>query len=590
MKNKSILTAVLILFGLLSAVHSFAAAPPSVVRITGAVRHPMSVKVQDLAKFEHVDVRTTEVTHDGKFHGVFTFRGVPLKTLLDISHIEKEQKDFSKPVDLAILVRNKSGKQVVLSWGEIMYRNPADVILAYDATPIKPHHPVPYEKASAREKDWQDQLKRAVVFPKLVLENDFYTDRALEDVVHIEVVDLKPILKTDRKKHLFSSRLSIVSGGKTLAVLDDLAKYAHAEVMTKPVGDGTGYHGLQLCSGVPLARVIEKTGVGMTAESAVLVSAVDGYRSLLSYGELFLSSGGANILLTDGADGKPLEKYGKFYMMPTGDLAADRYVKAVDKIEIVDLKRHPKVIVISTGCADARLITLEALHAFAKADVFVCTEDQKARFATYIGGRPILFDYFKFELPDPVCAKELKNLTADQRDKLRRERAAEAVKIIKAALDEGKTVAILEYGDPSIYGSFRHMTEVFRQQNIAYQVVPGISAFNAANAAIGKEMAGGGSVVLSTFWGLKENEAALRTVAKSGDTLVLFMGLKDAPGLVDLLKKYYAASTPVNVVYNAGSDEKSRVYKTTVGDALSVIGKVDEKWLGMIYVGPGLKD
>ena len=35
-----------------------------------------------------------------------------------------------------------------------------------------------------------DVLSRKVGYPKLVVANDFYTDRSLEDVTNIEVVDL----------------------------------------------------------------------------------------------------------------------------------------------------------------------------------------------------------------------------------------------------------------------------------------------------------------------------------------------------------------------------------------------------------------
>jgi precorrin-4 methylase len=568
----------------------WSASAPAVVRITGLVKQPMSLTSEDLARYETVNVRLTEVTKDTQFHGVFNYRGVPLKTLLELASIEKEKKDFSKPVDMAIVIRNKAGKQIVLSWGEIMFRNPADTVLAFSATPIFPYRDCGHCHKPDVYKERQDQLTRQVGFPKLVLANDFYTDRSLEDVVHIEVVDLNPKLTVNRKSSkLFSPSMTITGSGKNLLTIKDLSSYPHMDIMTKPVGEGMGYHGLRKYTGVSLVNLLEKAGAKMDTETAFIVSSVDGYRSLLSYGELFLAPGGERIMIADSLDGKPIDKDGKFLLMPPDDLAADRDVKAVDKIDVINLKRDPKVFIISIGCADTSLLTLEAINYFAKADVFVCTDDQKTRFAKYIGERPVLFDYFKYLMPQPVYGKELAKLTPEEKEKLLKEKIVEAARIIKDALMQGKTVAMLEYGDPSIYGSLKTLGTTFREENIDYKFIPGISAFNAANALIGKEMACKGSIVLSSYWGLQGNEDTLRAIAKSGDTLVIFMGLKEMQKLIPLLQKHYPDSTPVNIAYNVGSADNNLLYKTTLDKAASVAEKVDEKWLGMIYVGPCVK-
>jgi hypothetical protein len=71
----------------------------------------------------------------------------------------------------------------------------------------------------------------------------------------------------------------------------------------------------------------------LTLSGFFLVSAPDGYRSALSYGELFLSPAGERVLLTDTINRNPIEEDGKFIMIPPDDLMADRWVKAVEKIE-----------------------------------------------------------------------------------------------------------------------------------------------------------------------------------------------------------------------------------------------------------------
>jgi hypothetical protein len=70
-----------------------------------------------------------------------------------------------------------------------------------------------------------------------------------------------------------------------------------------------------------------------------LVSAPDGYRSLFSYGEVFLDPAGGRVILADRSNGKPLKRGGKFFLAPPDDLMADRDVKAVEKIELISLRK-----------------------------------------------------------------------------------------------------------------------------------------------------------------------------------------------------------------------------------------------------------
>ncbi len=79
----------------------------------------------------------------------------------------------------------------------------------------------------------------------------------------------------------------------------------------------------------------------MDLSTVILISAPDGYRSLLSYGELFLTPAGGRILMADKINHNPLDKDGKFFFIPPDDLAADRDVKAVEKIEVINLKKNP---------------------------------------------------------------------------------------------------------------------------------------------------------------------------------------------------------------------------------------------------------
>lgn len=73
--------------------------------------------------------------------------------------------------------------------------------------------------------------------------------------------------------------------------------------------------------------------------SVFVVSAPDGYRSLLSYGEVFLSPAGERVTLADTIKSEPINQNGRFIMMLPDDLMADRWVKAISKIEWISLSR-----------------------------------------------------------------------------------------------------------------------------------------------------------------------------------------------------------------------------------------------------------
>ncbi len=323
------------LISLLFASRVWAGMP--ILQITGSVKHDLILSVNDLYQFQSVQVRLNEVTREGEFKGVFLYRGVPLQTLLEVAQIQKKNSDFNKPVDLAIVITNKSGQKVLLSWGEIFYHNPAAIIIAYTAMPIMPHKKCQDCHRPSFYQPYLKPLKRHIGFPRLVIANDFYTDRCLEEITKIEVVDLKPKIETKRTNKLFSSQFTVVVNKKEVLKISDLSNFAHKTYKIKVVGEGKGYHGVKTFSGVPLVDILKKAGMKEGLNAAILISAPDGYRSFISAGELFLTTSGQKIIIADKCNGHPLQKDGKFILVLPDDLFADRWVKAVAKIEVIEV-------------------------------------------------------------------------------------------------------------------------------------------------------------------------------------------------------------------------------------------------------------
>jgi precorrin-2 methylase len=539
--------------------------------------------LEDLQRFETVTVRLNEVTMDRQYHGAFYLRGIPLKTLLELAAVQKEEAAFSKQVDLAILVRNKEGKQAVLSWGEVFYSNQSEVVLALSSSPIIPHTDCNKCHGPEKYKKWQDVLSRTVGYPKLVVTDDFYTDRCLENVTNIEVVDLHLKMENKKMENLFSPGFTVAGAVKKKLTVSRLESYQRIEALAKMAGDGAGYHGLESYSGVLLSELLNKAGVRPDVTQGIIVSAPDGYRAFLSCGEVFLSSRGKSIMVADKMADKSLTKGGKFKLILPDDLAADRTIKAVSSIEVVTFKQKPRLYIIGMGCADTSLVTLEAISYMGKADVFVCPEDIQKRFAKYMGNKPILFDplrnteyMFKKAHPD-LPPEEMKRSLEAQR--------TEDIQRIKDALTAGKSVALLEYGDPTVYGGWMFWLDEFKDKT---QVIAGISAFNSANAMMGRHIGCKGSIVITVPQGLKDNEAMLKAVADNGDTLVIFVGLRELKTLRPLLQKFYSNKTSVHLVYRAGYSDSAYIIKTSLKEVIERAEKEKEQHLGLIYIGPCL--
>ncbi|MCD6293778.1 MAG: hypothetical protein J7M20_02390 [Deltaproteobacteria bacterium] len=553
--------------------------------ITGLVKQPVNLSLSDLRQYQSVEAQLNEVFEDGTYRGAFVFRGVPLKTLLETAFIQKEETDFKKRVDLAIVVKNREGKQIVLSWGEVFYKNPGRIIVAFSGRPIMPHADCNRCHSPEVFKPRLDQLYRQIGYPKLVVAGDAYADRSLEEITSIQVVDLKPEMPAKKLKTLFSPEFVVMGAVENpITVTDfsvDFSTDPKKTVRARHLGEGKGYHGIDLMGGASLRSVLHKAGIRPDVNTVFLLSAPDGYRVLLSYGEVFLDPAGERMILADRMNNQPIKKNGKFFFVPPEDLMADRDVKAVQKIEVISVKQNPRIYVIGVGCGDTGLITLEAISRMAEADAFVCPPDIRKRFSKYMGNKPVLLNLYDFV--SPVLKKKHPDLSSEELEILLKKEQDDAAVIIQQTLDEGKTVAILEYGDPGIWSGWRWAWDSFPTGTI--EIVPGLSSFNVSNALIGEDLACNGSMVIATPRGLKADPAMVEAIAEKGETLCIFMGLKDVTDLVSFLKQWYPGTMPACIVYKAGYSAGEALARTTLDGLANTASSAKEKFLGLIYVG-----
>lgn len=157
-----------------------------------------------------------------------------------------------------------------------------------------------------------------------------------------------------------------------------------------------------------------------------------------------------------------------------------------------------------------------------------------------------------------------------------------------AARGPEEAVVRLHTGDPSLYGAIREQMDRLRALDIAFEVVPGVSSFCAAAAALKAEYTlpeVSQTVVITRMAGrtsVPEKES-IRSLAAHGAAMVLFLSAGMLGELRDeLLAGGYPPETPAAIVYKASwPDEK--VLRGTLG-ALPELGKGISK-TALVLVG-----
>jgi precorrin-4/cobalt-precorrin-4 C11-methyltransferase len=136
----------------------------------------------------------------------------------------------------------------------------------------------------------------------------------------------------------------------------------------------------------------------------------------------------------------------------------------------------------------------------------------------------------------------------------------------------GMDVARLHSGDPSIYSALAEQCRHLDALGVNYEIVPGVPAFAAAAAALGRELTVPGVAQTVTLTRVATLSTAmppgedLRTLSAPGATLVLHLAAAQVDGIVpELIAGGYRAETPCAVVAFA-SWPQEKVLKCTLGD------------------------
>ena len=342
-----------------------APAAPKGIALSGSVKKAGLVDAARLAALPRHAV-LAKVPGATRYRGTFETEGVSLKELLESAEVAKATNDnFDRPLDLAVVVTGRDGRKALFSWGELFLGGDAGAALLVERIrPLVPHHhdaiddarfaPGAWFGVEAREKldvsgcagchDGIGKLGKIDV-PRgvcLVPTRDATGRRFVEDVVSIEVRQAgfpAPPRKRDQKDPWVEAPALVLPDGTstplTVAALKAVPRAGGAD---DGIGLGRGFHGHRAFEGASLAALLESKLPAGTDPGLlfVVVTASDGYRSLYSGGEVFLSRYPENVLLVDTEGRKPLlRRSGRLESYARADFFVDRSVRNLAEVRVL---------------------------------------------------------------------------------------------------------------------------------------------------------------------------------------------------------------------------------------------------------------
>jgi precorrin-4 methylase len=247
--------------------------------------------------------------------------------------------------------------------------------------------------------------------------------------------------------------------------------------------------------------------------------------------------------------------------------------------------------VVGTGPAGPELATVRALEVITGADFILCDDKMKQRFPDQLKDKIILADPWKgmFDYKG-TRGDNLMGLKPEEKKAFKAERfkiREEKVRLIKEKLDQGKTVALLDSGDPCTFGPSHWFIEGFKPEQV--EIIPGVGAFPAAMAALKKSSIPAHDtcfVMLTAPYFLPGGGQKLfKNMGEHQATMVFYMSMKAIKNLVPMLKKFHHGNFPIAVVYFAGYPDKEKVVQGTLDNILGKIAGEKEMAMGIMIVG-----
>ena len=224
-----------------------------------------------------------------------------------------------------------------------------------------------------------------------------------------------------------------------------------------------------------------------------------------------------------------------------------------------------RVYIIGAGPGDPKLLTLRGAELIARCPVVLYT------------GSLVPPEVIAHARPDAKVL-DSSSMTLD-----------EIVDVITAARDADHDVARVHTGDPLIFGSTAEQMRRFEALGIAYEIVPGVSSFSAAAAAVGRELTLpelSQTIILTRAEGrtpMPDGEK-LADLARHRATLVFFLSITLLGKVARELAPIYGEDCPAFVIHRASWPDQV-ILRGTLADIFAKVREAKITSQAIILVG-----
>ena len=228
-------------------------------------------------------------------------------------------------------------------------------------------------------------------------------------------------------------------------------------------------------------------------------------------------------------------------------------MRAVERnIDLDDRSRSPtapsgKIYLVGAGPGDRKLITVKGKECLQTADVVVYDRLVNPQLLSY-------------------CPARTEHVYVGKRVGSSENQQAEINQLLIQRAQKGQIVVRLKGGDPLIFGRGGEEVMAIAEAGVTFEIVPGITAGLAVPAYAGIPVThrdSASSVLFVTGHSANQSNIDWEKVAKGVDTIVVFMGVRSLPTVVEkLLMHGRSPSTPVAVIqFGTTSQQRTVVGK-----------------------------
>lgn len=239
---------------------------------------------------------------------------------------------------------------------------------------------------------------------------------------------------------------------------------------------------------------------------------------------------------------------------------------------------------VGVGPGDPDLMTIRAVETIRRADVIFCNPRHAENLKTVLDGKNVHLNHWGRM---PFYGLTLEQVAPEDREEfVRITKLRDAfIERVREYAAHGKMIVVLDGGDPMIYGPYTWTLEEFA--DLDPEVVPGLSAFNAANAALKKSVTNSPiskSVTLTATDKFGRTDS-IEMLSRQRNSMVLFTMRDRFESFITALLTNYPRDTPLAVVRHAGQRARESVVVTTLDKAFEAIEADDLRSEYLIYVG-----